>query len=419
MSARIPYPIAFWVVAAMSTTALLASAAPSPLYPVYQQLWGFSSFTLTVVFAVYVVALVGTLLTVGSLSDHIGRRPVLLAAVALLIVSMLIFLDADGVGLLITARVVQGLATGALVGTISAALVDLAPTPRLGALLSSASPPAGLAAGAVLAGILVQYVPLPRVVVYVVLIALLVVLLVALLFLPETSPKHGFTSRTHVLQTISPNISVPDYVRTTFLTALPAMLASWSLGGLYLSLGSSITASILGVGNHAISGAILFAFFGSATLAATIAQSAPTAVKLVVGYSGLGAGVAVSLVATLTSSAPMYVTGSIVAGIGWGITLIGMMSAIAECTAPADRGRVFAAVFTVCYTAFSVPAVIAGLAVTYFGLRTTAVGYAVFIMALTLAAAVAAILARRRTPAVVIDAPPMTAPLPEPAASTC
>ncbi|MBJ7289306.1 MFS transporter [Williamsia sp.] len=414
MQRRIPHPIAFWVVALMSTTALLASAAPSPLYPVYQQLWGFSSFTLTIIFAVYVVALVGTLLTVGSLSDHVGRRPVLFAAVVLLIVSMVIFLEADGVALLIVARVVQGLATGALVGTISAAMVDLAPSPRLGALLSSASPPAGLAAGAVLAGVLVQYVPLPRVIVYVVLIALLGILLVTLAFLPETSPRHGFTSRRHVLQIISPNISVPGYARLTFLTALPALMASWALGGLYLSLGSSITASILGVSNHAISGAILFAFFGCAAVAAALAQTSSTTVRFTLGFTGLGAGVLISMFATLASSAPAYIAGSVIAGIGWGITLIGMMSSITEVTAPADRGRVFAAVFAVCYTAFSVPAVVAGLAVTMFGLRSTAVGYAIFIMVLVAAAAAAAIVNLRRAPAAEVAADVTATPAQEP-----
>ncbi|GGF09512.1 MFS transporter [Williamsia phyllosphaerae] len=414
MQRRIPHPIAFWVVALMSTTALLASAAPSPLYPVYQQLWGFSSFTLTIIFAVYVVALVGTLLTVGSLSDHVGRRPVLFAAVVLLIVSMVIFLEADGVALLIVARVVQGLATGALVGTISAAMVDLAPSPRLGALLSSASPPAGLAAGAVLAGVLVQYVPLPRVIVYVVLIALLGILLVTLAFLPETSPRHGFTSRRHVLQIISPNISVPGYARLTFLTALPALMASWALGGLYLSLGSSITASILGVSNHAISGAILFAFFGCAAVAAALAQTSSTTVRFTLGFTGLGAGVLISMFATLASSAPAYIAGSVIAGIGWGITLIGMMSSITEVTAPADRGRVFAAVFAVCYTAFSVPAVVAGLAVTMFGLRSTAVGYAIFIMVLVASAAAAAIVNLRRAPAAEIAVDVTATPAQEP-----
>lgn len=396
MQRQIPRSVAFWLVGLTSTVVLLASAAPSPLYPVYQQLFGFSAFTLTIVFAVYVLALVGTLLTVGSISDHIGRRPVLAGAIVLLIVSMVVFLTADGVAMLIAARVLQGLATGALVGTVSAALVDLAPTPHLGSMVSTATPPLGLATGVVLAGVLVEYAPLPRVIVYVVLIVALAVLLTTIAFLPETSPLLGFESSSHALGTISPSIAVPADVRPVFFSAVPAMLATWSLGGLYLSLGSSITAQILGVANHATGGAILCAFFGSAALASTVASRASTTMKLVVGYSALAGGVLISMSAVLAESAPVYVIGSILAGIGFGTTLLGIMSEMARVSAPSQRAQVFAAVFAVCYTAFSVPAVIAGVVTGHVGLRATAVGYAIFIVSLIAAAAIAAVVLRDR-----------------------
>src|ERR1700759_3652203 len=96
-----------------ATVVLMASAsAPSPIYPLYQERWGFSVTMLTVVFAVYVVGLLGALLTVGSLSDRLGRRPMLVAALLVAAASTAIFWTADGVGSLLIARVVQGLATG-------------------------------------------------------------------------------------------------------------------------------------------------------------------------------------------------------------------------------------------------------------------------------------------------------------------
>src|ERR1700742_1651019 len=104
---------AFWLVATTSGVVMFASAAPSPLYPVYQQLWGFSSAMLTLVFAVYVGALLLSLLTIGVLSDHVGRRPVIAGALLCLIAAMIVFITADGVGALLIGRVVQGLATGA------------------------------------------------------------------------------------------------------------------------------------------------------------------------------------------------------------------------------------------------------------------------------------------------------------------
>jgi MFS family permease len=97
--------------ASITVSFLAASAAPTPLYATYQTAWGFSSFTTTVVFGIYAVALLATLLTVGRLSDHVGRRPVLLVGIAGLVVAVLAFADAHGVAALMAARIIQGLAT--------------------------------------------------------------------------------------------------------------------------------------------------------------------------------------------------------------------------------------------------------------------------------------------------------------------
>ena len=79
-SRPLPRPVAFWLVAAAIATVTAASSAPSPLYPVYQAQYGFSEITLTAVFAVYVFSLLVSLLTVGRLSDYVGRRLVLAGA---------------------------------------------------------------------------------------------------------------------------------------------------------------------------------------------------------------------------------------------------------------------------------------------------------------------------------------------------
>ena len=118
---------AFWAMAAIAVTFPAASAVPSPLYSVYQEEWGFSSSTLTEVFGIYAVALLASLLVVGALSDHVGRRPVLFVAIAAEALSLVLFLVAGGVYMLALARIVQGLATGAALSTLSATLIDLQP----------------------------------------------------------------------------------------------------------------------------------------------------------------------------------------------------------------------------------------------------------------------------------------------------
>src|SRR6478735_6550046 len=122
--------IGFWLLALTQVLFFAASSAPSPLYLVYQQEWAFSSFTLTVVFASYAAALLLTLLTVGGLSDFLGRKRVLAVALVIEVLAMIAFLTADGVWWLLAARVVQGVATGIAAGALGAAVADLAPASR-------------------------------------------------------------------------------------------------------------------------------------------------------------------------------------------------------------------------------------------------------------------------------------------------
>src|SRR5215472_14557667 len=105
---RLPRSTAFWLLGATSLVFLFASAAPSPLYVVYQAKWGFSAITLASVFAVYALALLLALVTVGALSDHIGRRPVLLASLLVEIAAMIVFVRVGDVSWLLVARAVQG-----------------------------------------------------------------------------------------------------------------------------------------------------------------------------------------------------------------------------------------------------------------------------------------------------------------------
>jgi MFS family permease len=122
--------VGFWVLAATLVTFFAASSVPTPLYLVYQAKWHFSAITLTLIFAVYAAALLLTLLTAGGLSDFIGRRRVLAGALVVELLSMAAFIAADGVGWLLAARAVQGVATGAAAGALSAAVADLAPPER-------------------------------------------------------------------------------------------------------------------------------------------------------------------------------------------------------------------------------------------------------------------------------------------------
>ena len=99
----------FGLAAGVIGLGLFASVTPSPLYRTYSVLWHFSPLTLTLIYATYAFGVLATLLLAGSVSDDVGRRPVLLVALAGLLGATVLFLVADSAAWLFVARGLLGL----------------------------------------------------------------------------------------------------------------------------------------------------------------------------------------------------------------------------------------------------------------------------------------------------------------------
>jgi MFS family permease len=380
---------AFWVLVAILGALFFASSVPSPLYPVYQSEWGFSSITLTSVFAVYALALLGSLLIVGSISDHIGRRPTLLAALALEILAMLAFAAASDVGWLFAARTLQGIATGAAMGAISAALLDLQPEakPWLGGLMGAVCPLSGLALGSLSAGVLVDYGPDPTRFVFWLLVGAFVLSIPATASIPETVDRDGGWVRS-----LPPRLSVPRHMRAAFIAALPCLAVVWALGGLVLSLGASLAAGVLGETSHAAAALPIFVMSGISAVASIGLRPIQPQKTARGGLVGMIVGLAAVLWALATESSSLFLVGSAITGLGFGPAFSSVFRVLSE-RAPVDqRAALVSSVFAVSYIAFSVPAVAAGAAVTQLGLRETAEIYGGVLIAL---AALALLLSSR------------------------
>jgi len=372
----LPRPVAFWVVAFAIMTLTAASAAPSPLYPVYQADYKFSDITLTVIFAVYVFALITSLLTVGKLSDYAGRRPVLAGALIVEAGAMAVFVASDGVGWLLWARIVQGFATGAAIGVLSAYLLDLQPSDgsRLGSLLNSVAPTFGLGLGAIVTGLLVQYEPHPTRLIFVILLVLFVGIAFATVILPETMPRAP-----GAIAALRPDIAIPTQARRAFAGAVPTMVSTWALGGLVLSVGGSLLATVFGQTNDAVIGLVIGLFPVSAAVTATLAQDMSPSAMARLGSAILAMGTGLFLVAVGLSSMSLFVAASIVSGAGFGPGFLGSIRAVSQLAEPHERAALLSAVYVVSYLAFSIPALIAGVVITHLGLRNTSLGYGGFV----------------------------------------
>ncbi|MFD2091647.1 MFS transporter [Blastococcus deserti] len=388
---RLPRAPAFWSVAALLVVMLAASGVPSPLYRVYQEQFGFSSGVLTTVFGVYAFALLASLLVVGGLSDHVGRRPVLVGAFLLEAAAMALFLFADGVGWLLGARVVQGLATGALTSTLGASLLDLQHRDRpLGAFINSASPGLGLSIGAVAAGLLVQFVPSPTDWVFGVLTVVFLLAAVGTVLLPESSPRVP-----GALGSLRPRAHVPGAHRKPFVVALPLLVACWALGGLYASLGPSLVADVFGIDNHVAGGLLILALNGTGIAGSLALRTAPPERAHLVGALVFTVGVAGTLGALFATSAPLLFTAAVVTGFGFGAAFLGAVATITRGVAPGHRAGLLASIFVVGYLAFSLPAIAAGIAVAEFGLTRTTEVYESVVVLLALLAVTGLVRARR------------------------
>ncbi len=374
---------AFWLLAVTLALLLFASSAPSPLYVVYQAQWGFSAIVLTAVFAVYALALLVALLMTGSLSDHLGRRPTLLIALVMEIVAMLLFAEARGVPWLFAGRILQGFATGIATAAISAALIDLQPIeqPRLGPLVAATAPMAGLAAGALGSGLLVQFAPNPTHLIYWLLFGAFILLMLLACAIPETVVR-----RPTWRSTFRPQVAVPPTLRGAFIATIPCLTATWALGGLILSLGPSLMSKVLGDSSHVAGALPIFIMAGISAIASVGLQDTHARSAARGGLLALILGIALALLALAVGSIPLFLVATAIAGLGFGPAFAGAFRALSS-RAPSDqRAALVAAIFVASYLAYSLPALAAGVAVTQVGLHETANVYGAVLIVLALIA---------------------------------
>jgi MFS family permease len=363
----LPPQAAYILVAAVIGLALFASATPSPLYGIYRDLWGFSQVVLTLVYATYAFGVLVALLLAGRLSDEVGRRPVLLVSLGTLIATSVLFMLADSVAWLFVARGLQGLATGLALGAASAALLDLHPRrdPSGVGLTNGVASAGGLGLGILVSAALVQLLPAPRVLPYVVLFVLFAVAFVGALLMPEPVADRSRPRLT------PQRPSVPLSVRRPFMLAGLAVLSSWSVGGLFLSLGPQLSAVLFDTTNHLVTGISIFVLAACGSLAQlAFGRRAPWA-GAAGGSVALAAGTAIIVAAASTDSAALLLVGSVIGGAGFGLAFLGALRALSAAIPPDHRAAVMSAFYVVAYMSLSIPAVLAGVGVNPLGLEST------------------------------------------------
>ncbi|MFJ1457286.1 MFS transporter [Nocardia sp. N2S4-5] len=305
-----------WLAAWPVFAVFVLSNAATPLYPLWQQRLGFSAGTMTVIFAGYIVGLIGALLVAGVLSDRIGRRPVLLPGLLLALVACALFMTAGSVPMLVAARVLTGVAVGATVSAGMAAVADVAGAGRKGAaaLASSTAMVFGAGTGPLLAGLLSQLLPMPTVLVFAVEIGLLVSAGVVVVGLPSAGSKTGVRLRIPF---------VPQSNRRQLAAGIAVFAPGITATSFVLSLGPALLIELLGAGNRIVAGAMAFAMFAAATAAQFAARSLTTRSILSAGAAATIAAMLALGVALVANSLVALVAAAMLAGAGQGLGQLG------------------------------------------------------------------------------------------------
>ena len=190
---RLPQRAGFWAVAFAFLAVSAFSTAPSSLYGLYEQQEHLSSLTITIVYAVYAIGIVVSLLLAGHVSDWYGRRGVMLPALAIAVAAAVVFLAWRSLAGLLVARVLTGLALGAAVATATAFITDLDAGPggvatRRAGIVATTANIGGLACGPLIAGLLARYEPHALTLPFTVFLAALIAGVAAVILAPEGHP---------------------------------------------------------------------------------------------------------------------------------------------------------------------------------------------------------------------------------------
>jgi MFS family permease len=374
-------------VAALIAVGFMGGVIVTPLYALYQRKFGFSEITLTLIFAVYVLGNVTSLLLFGQISDQVGRKRVALPAIGLAALSALVFLLAGGIAWLFVGRLLIGLSVGVLSGTATAWLVELFGEEQRSRATwtATASNFVGIATGPLLVGLLAAYAWAPLELPFIVYLGLLVAVAIAIAFVPE--PREERVDSLRELE-IELRIGLPRDRLSSFVAPAVTGFVIFALGGLYFALIPGLLIHDLHEGNVALAGLITFelAIVGAALIVAT--RNVESSVAMVVGLVVLLPAVVLVVTAQAAHSLALLALATAVAGVAWGFAYRGSLEVVNEVAPDDRRAETVSTFFIACFAGNAVPVIGIGVLSTLTSPLVASITFAATIAAFSIAALV-------------------------------
>ncbi|AQZ96527.1 MFS transporter [Halopseudomonas phragmitis] len=358
-------------------TTIFASNLPTPLYAVWQVRMGFSSTALTAIFSVYVLGVISMLLTLGSLSDKLGRRQLLVPGMLFIAAGAVMFLLAQDIVGLGVARVLTGLGTGLVTGAASAAVVELEPNENWtrAATLSALAFTLGAFAGPMLSSLALKLGPGADTWPFVLVVVMSLTTIALLVLAPWPSGigqrQAGFSLRRWRPTTIR----VPRELLGPFAFAGAAICLAWSTGSLYASLGPSLARELVGISDRALAGMFAAGWQLIAGLSQFFCQHQPRDRLLLVGPTLLISGLLVMAGAVLLASPWLFTLATLATASGAGSTGVVAMASISQDAPPSERASINSTFYLLAYLTMASVVLGVGFVSDLIGFGTTVIGF--------------------------------------------
>jgi MFS family permease len=382
-----PLRLAF-VSAVVSLVATFAAVgATIPLFNIYRAEEGFTNADISTTIVAYSVATLTTLLVLGRLSNYLGRRPISIASLVLLLLGCVLLLNVHGIGILIAGRLLMGFGAGLASSSITSYIVDAAPARPawLASVASSQTVMLGLAVGAIASGALVEFGPWPRELIFLVVIALLLASVALIVVSPET-----VTRKPGAWRSLRPRVYVPARVRSLLPVAAAVFLATWATGTFYQAFVPALVAEQLHTNSPLIIGLVFAAYMASSVLGAPFGGRFTPAAAQRTGMIAFLAGMIGIITAITTGTLALFIIATIVAGASQGIAISAAIRGLLHGSTLADRAPIFSVIYLLSYSGATIPALIAGQLSNTFSLPQIALGYGAFALIATLFTVIAA-----------------------------
>jgi MFS family permease len=354
------------------------------MMPLYRSSWHLQPIPITVIFAAYLFALVPVLATIGRPQVRSGWWWRIAAGCTASVAADVVMALADSPAIACIARIAAGISVGLVTGSVAGLILE-----RLGERGRTAMATAtvlGSAIGTMAAAGFAEYLPAPRVTVYLVHAVLLGV--TATTVCADRRVTLTPRIRSEGVTAILATAKRPRRVERPLVGYLCG-ISAWVSAGLVVALLPSYGAELLATGNVALLALPVTIYLVSAWLAQRVIRPTVMLGNPLVAQAIIIIGVLIAALVPVIPSLAVLIVGGVVAGVGQGLSYRSGLQIISAATEPGEHAKTASRYAAVAYLFAAIATVGFGVVATLASMSAAVLAAAVLLAVILLIGAVA------------------------------